>query len=228
MDVSCGIGRHSVLFAERGYEVVGYDPSPIFLKRARKLERSRGLSSKRARFYQGDLARIAEVLGSHHEGEFDAILSMDYSFGYAGVNDDLKLFHTLNRLGSPGSLLVLETGNRDFWDKHNPQFYVERFPRSLERIIRFHYSRRRKTISSDWEFYRRTPSRDLQHLLSMKVSTHIYSKDELRHLLARARWDYVNCYGRTTGLQEFSPDWYYMLMVARSSGRDVSFPGHQQ
>jgi hypothetical protein len=129
------------LLAERGYEVVGYDPSSTFLKRARKLGRSRGLSSERARFYQGRLARIAEILSSHHESEFDVMLSIDYSFGYAGVNDDLRLFRTLHWLGSSGSLLVLEAGNRDFWDRHNPQFYVERFPRSLERIIRFHYSR---------------------------------------------------------------------------------------
>jgi len=215
LDLSCGIGRHSTLLAEKGYEVVGYDPSPTFLKYARKLAASRGIPKERVRFYQGDLAQTAESLTARDEAKFDAILSMDYSFGYSGVNNDLKLFRALHRLGSANSLLLLETGNRDFWDKHNPPFYVERFPRHLERISRFHYDRRRKMLFCDWEFFRRTRKRDLHHLLSTKTSTHIYSRDELIQVLARAHWDYVNCYGRTAGLQDFSPDWYYMLMVAR-------------
>lgn len=32
LDVSCGIGRHSVNLAKLGYEVVGYDPSRRFLR----------------------------------------------------------------------------------------------------------------------------------------------------------------------------------------------------
>lgn len=32
LDYSCGIGRHSILFAKKGYSVVGYDPSSYYLK----------------------------------------------------------------------------------------------------------------------------------------------------------------------------------------------------
>jgi 2-polyprenyl-3-methyl-5-hydroxy-6-metoxy-1,4-benzoquinol methylase len=35
LDVSCGIGRHSIYLAKHGYTVVGYDPSMPFLVRAR-------------------------------------------------------------------------------------------------------------------------------------------------------------------------------------------------
>ena len=35
LDFSCGIGRHSVNLALRGYEVVGYDPSPLYIEKAK-------------------------------------------------------------------------------------------------------------------------------------------------------------------------------------------------
>ena len=53
LDFSCGIGRHSIRLANKGYEVVGYDPSAFFLKKAR--ERAHGSPLKsRIRFYRGE------------------------------------------------------------------------------------------------------------------------------------------------------------------------------
>jgi 2-polyprenyl-3-methyl-5-hydroxy-6-metoxy-1,4-benzoquinol methylase len=34
LDVSCGIGRHSIPLAERGYNVLGLDLSPLFIAKA--------------------------------------------------------------------------------------------------------------------------------------------------------------------------------------------------
>ena len=39
LDLACGIGRHSIEFAKRGYKVTGLDINPILLKEARKREK---------------------------------------------------------------------------------------------------------------------------------------------------------------------------------------------
>ena len=42
LDLCCGIGRHSILLAERGYQVTGIDLSPVLIARARELAKARG------------------------------------------------------------------------------------------------------------------------------------------------------------------------------------------
>jgi len=43
LDLCCGIGRHSVPLAERGYQVTGIDLSPVLIARARELAKARGV-----------------------------------------------------------------------------------------------------------------------------------------------------------------------------------------
>jgi 2-polyprenyl-3-methyl-5-hydroxy-6-metoxy-1,4-benzoquinol methylase len=43
LDLSCGIGRHSIPLAKRGYKVVGYDISSLYLQKAREWAKSEGL-----------------------------------------------------------------------------------------------------------------------------------------------------------------------------------------
>src|ERR671924_38151 len=43
LDLSCGIGRHSIPLAKRGYKVVGYDISSLYLQKAREWAKREGL-----------------------------------------------------------------------------------------------------------------------------------------------------------------------------------------
>ena len=54
LDLFCGIGRHSIPLAKRGYEVVGYDPSAFFLSKARNWAGKEIGKSDLIRFYKGD------------------------------------------------------------------------------------------------------------------------------------------------------------------------------
>ena len=36
LDFSCGIGRHSIRLAERGFQVTGYDPSPLYHRKSKR------------------------------------------------------------------------------------------------------------------------------------------------------------------------------------------------
>ena len=54
LDLACGVGRHSVPLAKRGYEVTGVDISPLFIEKAREYAASEGVD---ARFEVGECAR---------------------------------------------------------------------------------------------------------------------------------------------------------------------------
>ena len=45
LDVGCGIGRHSVPLAQEGYDVVGFDLSPLFLEKANQAAEEVDVSS---------------------------------------------------------------------------------------------------------------------------------------------------------------------------------------
>jgi 2-polyprenyl-3-methyl-5-hydroxy-6-metoxy-1,4-benzoquinol methylase len=61
LDVSCGIGRHSIPLAERGYNVLGLDLSPLFVAKANTTAKARKVNS-RAKFRVADVREIANVL----------------------------------------------------------------------------------------------------------------------------------------------------------------------
>jgi SAM-dependent methyltransferase len=75
LDLSCGIGRHSVPLSQVGYQVVGYDLSPLFIERAKELAKQKDGGSKlnKIRFYQGDSRHAARMLSGKGESEFDVI-----------------------------------------------------------------------------------------------------------------------------------------------------------
>src|SRR5271157_3213578 len=76
LDVSCGIGRHSIHLAKLGYEVVGFDFSPYFLRTARRLAKAEGLGEGSARFVEGDTKEIRRILEGRGEVDFDGIICM--------------------------------------------------------------------------------------------------------------------------------------------------------
>src|SRR3989442_8654897 len=61
LDVSCGIGRHSIPLAERGYNVLGLDLSPLFIAKANATAKAQRVNS-RAKFRVADVTKIASIL----------------------------------------------------------------------------------------------------------------------------------------------------------------------
>jgi SAM-dependent methyltransferase len=57
LDIGCGEGRHTFLFAENGYAAVGLDYQPLAVARAREIAKRRGLASG-FRFVLGDVFHL--------------------------------------------------------------------------------------------------------------------------------------------------------------------------
>jgi cyclopropane fatty-acyl-phospholipid synthase-like methyltransferase len=73
LDLACGAGRHSILFAKNGFDVTGVDISENLLNVARKTAGELGLSIN---FIKSDLRNL------YLSENFDLILNLFTSFGY--------------------------------------------------------------------------------------------------------------------------------------------------
>ena len=111
LDVSCGIGRHSIPLAERGYNVLGLDLSPLFIAKANATAKAQRINS-RAKFRVADVRKIANVLRT--EELFNVILNLWSSHGYYGEEEDVRMFTALRDQAARNGLLVDDTVNLDY------------------------------------------------------------------------------------------------------------------
>ncbi len=125
LDLGCGTGNHSLVLAERDYDVLGVDRSEAFVEVAK--EKARDLHPP-PRFVVGDMRDLGKV------GRFDALICMFGAFGHlprAEVADILRGF----RGGlEPGGVLAFEWWNES-GARDGHQDWLERDGKGI-RLIR--------------------------------------------------------------------------------------------
>jgi len=104
LDVGCGTGHHSRMFAGLGLEAVGIDPSEAMLAGARELS-----PGDNPRFILGG---FADIRGLHES--FDLVVVLGNTLAYVGNAAELtivlrRIHHVLN----PGGRVVLQVVNYD-------------------------------------------------------------------------------------------------------------------
>ena len=110
LDLCCGYGRHAIELARRGYRVVGYDLSPVLLRKAQE----------DASNVEGEVVwTLGDMRQLPYGRCFDAVISMFTSLGY--FDEDVENFQVLQGLSEVlnfGGRFVIETVNRDFLVRH--------------------------------------------------------------------------------------------------------------
>jgi ubiquinone/menaquinone biosynthesis C-methylase UbiE len=105
LDMACGTGRHSILFAKKGFNVTAVDLSKNMLSVARSKAQSENLNIN---FVQADLRYFAYTV------KFELIVNLFTSFGY--FESDIENFHILKsaylHLNESGYFVL------DFFNKH--------------------------------------------------------------------------------------------------------------
>ena len=102
LDLACGTGRHSRIFAEGGLRVVGLDYSQPYLAQAAG-------DGRGATFVRGDMRDLPLA-----EASVDGAAMLFNSLGYfRDVGDDLRTLRGVARVLRPGGGLVLDALHRD-------------------------------------------------------------------------------------------------------------------
>lgn len=211
LDLACGIGRHSVPLAEKGYKVVGVDLSPSYISAAEKYAEDRGVSQN-TRFIVGDMKRLEELLSDSMES-FDAVVNLFTSMGYWDEETDRTIFTQALNLVRPQGLLVIHTANRDFLIKN---FQARDFTISEEGRVFFTERRldlETSRIYNVWRYYD-MKGEDMTHLSTVEIDHRLYSLHELKKLVEDSGWRYQTCYGGF-GTQPFTIDTFSMLLIAK-------------
>lgn len=128
LDLCCGVGRHSVSFAEQGLRVTGVDVTREFLEAAEETALDRNLSVE---FVHEDM-RIFERAAA-----YDAVVNLFTSFGYFETEEDEKmvLSRVFTSLKSGGKFLIELMGKevlagmfvpRDWYQEEDTLVLMER------------------------------------------------------------------------------------------------------
>jgi SAM-dependent methyltransferase len=215
LDLSCGIGRHSINLAKKGYQVVGYDPSPLYIEKAKQsaIDELAGAQTE-IRFYQAEACKVAEVLLANGESGFNAIILFD-SVGFVGEAQDIQMLTNIFKLAATNCILVTETENRD-WIIRNlqPQVNLDFEKLEIHEIWRFNLET--SVAESRSKFYEKNPNgTSLCLVLDLNTSLRLYSLHELIRIINSAGWKYIKSLGDILTLEPASSDTPDILTISR-------------
>ncbi|OPA80287.1 SAM-dependent methyltransferase [Paenibacillus selenitireducens] len=98
LDLCCGMGRHSVVLADQGYEVTGVDLSDVLLCEAKKQD-----TDNRIKWIQSDMRELPL------QGGYDAVVNLFTSFGYFESDEEnMKVLYEIKRMLKPGAPFIID------------------------------------------------------------------------------------------------------------------------
>ncbi len=104
LDLCCGMGRHTISLAKRGYQVVGLDLSSVLLEKA--IEKSSGLAIP---FIKADMRNLPLI-----DASFDIVLNLFTSFGYFRDDcDNERVLAEMARVLKPEGRFLIDFLNRN-------------------------------------------------------------------------------------------------------------------
>jgi SAM-dependent methyltransferase len=185
LDLCCGIGRHSLEFARRGFQVTGVDRTEPYLEQARKVAAEEGL---KVEFVQSDMREFVR------SEAFDVAINVYTSFGYFDdVADDLRVAENVCKSLRPGGKFVIDMNGKEViaakfrerdWNRRDDGVIVMEERRVLDGWSR---------LESRWIHLRGTDRRESTLVIRL------YSGEEMIAMLKRAGFAEVKLYGSLPG-----------------------------
>lgn len=184
LDAGCGIGRHSLALAKRGYRVLGIDFCPLYVQRATELSKEMNLD------LQFKVKDMRENLG---EEMFDAIINLWSSFGYFDEKTNEQVIFNFSRALKKKGVLIIDVENRDYILKH---FVYETFREKEDVLIleRRKFNAVTSIVTTHRYFVFEKGRREYTRHLR------IYTATELVNILHNAGLEVANLFGNYDGL----------------------------
>jgi SAM-dependent methyltransferase len=184
LDLGCGIGRHSLELARRGFVVTGVDRTRDYLEEARSAAESERLTVE---FVEGDMRTF------RRPGAFDVAINLLTSFGYfEDIEDDRRVVRNVyESLGDGGAFLLDMMGKevlarifvpREWREKDGEMWLFER------------------TVTDAWSWMEnRWINIKGDERKEFRLAHRLYSATELKGLLEQCGFGSVEVYGGLDG-----------------------------
>ena len=185
LDLCCGIGRHSLELARRGFTVTGVDRTRHYLEKARAQATAEGLSVE---FVEADMRQF------RRQAAFDLVINLYTSFGYFDdpAEDMLVAQNILASLKPGGQVLFEMIGKEILARVFRPSDWMERGDGVL--ILE------QRRVVDDWA---RSDARWIIFEGDQRREVHInhrlYSAVELKNLLKSTGFVEVTAFGGLDG-----------------------------
>lgn len=111
LDLACGLGRHALGMASRGYRVTGVDFNERYLEIAARRAKEQGVD---VRWMKADMRELPFT------GEFAGAYSYFTSFGYFSDDENEQVIALVARALAPRGRFLIDMANRD-WIVTHPQ-----------------------------------------------------------------------------------------------------------
>ncbi len=205
LDLCCGTGRHSILLADRGLKMIGFDISPNLLKIAKQK-----ISEKKAcvSLVRGEMQHLpfrAQV--------FASIISMFTSFGYLlSKKEDIKSLKEVERTLQGNGHFLLDVVNRGHllkafrkkdWGEYSSFYMLERRVLDEENSV----------LHSKWIFV----NKETGDTESFEHTLRLYRPSKLRKMLEKTGFFVKEIFGGYNK-EVFKEDSSRLVLLAIKSG----------
>lgn len=205
LDVGCGVGRHSIELARRGYKVTGIDFSAAMLAEAAKAAKEAGVEVE---WLEVDATRFTSAK------LFDAAVCLcESAFGLLGLEDD-PTEHDLDILRNIH--IALKPGARFILTALNGFSAIRRLSQTDVESGRFNPLTLVETFNKEWQ----TP----EGKKSILVKEHRYLPSELVRYLRQVGFAVEHVWGGAAGRwarRMLELDEAEIMIVARKTGRTI-------
>jgi len=180
LDLCCGVGRHSIEFARRGFNVIGVDVNAKYLQEARKRAAKAGLHIE---FIQYDMRRFSKP------NTFDTVVNLFTSFGFfESQEEDYRVAQNVYSSLKKNGVFLIDVMGKEILAR----IFRERDWYEIDGIT---VLEERKTtggwdrIECRWIMLKGSKRKEF------KISLKLYSAVELSALLSKVGYKKVNVYG---------------------------------
>ena len=183
LDLCCGPARHSVILAQKGFQVTGVDRSPFLLGKAR--EAIAGSSVELVEADMRDFVRPAA---------FDLALSLFTSFGYLDTReDDLAVLRNVRASLAKGGVFVMDVMSKEYVISQRQTTMWDIWPGGEIQVSHYDVLPGWGRIRVQWLLV------EGDHARRFEFEHHVYSGQELAALLERAGFADVRIFGGLDG-----------------------------
>lgn len=193
LDLACGNGRHSVLFAKRGYKVTGIDLSEYLIKQAKeKLKKEYRKYSSNLRFEISDMRYI------NHVGEFDLVVNIFTSFGYFESDKDNEgVIRSVSRALNRGGYFFMDFLNNHYLEKNIVHYDIKREERKFIVQVREICNR---FVQKDILIFRNNSAKGKYPIFNrFREKIRLYSIKDFERILSKHKLKIIEKFGNYSG-----------------------------